>query len=111
MHVKPLTSATFDAELRATRTPAVVDFYATWCPPCRILAPTLDRLATELAGRVAFFKVNIDEAPDLADRFGVQAVPTLAVFVGGRQVQELKGLLPAPQLRAYLERVAEAAAA
>jgi thioredoxin 2 len=83
--------------------PVVVDLWAPWCGPCRAVSPALERAATELAGRVKLVKVNVDEAPALARRFGAQAIPTLVLQRGGAEVARRIGALPPQQLRAWLE--------
>ncbi|GIH66044.1 thioredoxin [Microbispora siamensis] len=86
----------------AARIPVVVDFWASWCGPCRMVSPALQQVATELAGRIKLVKVNIDEAPETSRRFGVQAVPTLAVLRLGRVVVQRAGAAPAPVLREWV---------
>jgi len=70
----------------------VMDFYATWCGPCRQLAPTMDGLADQYAGKIKFVKVNVDESPKLAQRFQVEGIPMLAFFKNGKQTDKLVGL-------------------
>lgn len=81
--ITELNNENFDRALGSAATPVVVDFYAPWCGPCKTLAPLLDSLAEHLAGRIQFFKVNVDEAPELANRFQVTGVPMLAFFGQG----------------------------
>jgi thioredoxin 2 len=83
--------------------PVVVDFWAVWCGPCRMVSPALDQLAHERAGKVKLVKVDVDKAPDLSARFGIQAVPTLMVLVGGKVVARQAGAAPAPALRSWLD--------
>ncbi|GAA1802323.1 thioredoxin TrxC [Luedemannella flava] len=83
--------------------PVVVDLWAPWCAPCRTVSPALDRVATELAGTVKLVKVNVDESPELAARFGVQAVPTLLVLDNGQVVARQTGAAPAAALRTWVE--------
>ncbi len=98
--------ATFAEEAEAGPLPVLVDFWAPWCGPCRAIAPVLDRVAAERAGRLKVVKVNVDESPRAAARFGVQAIPTMVVLQEGRPVDEIRGALPKPALDARLDRVA-----
>ena len=84
--------------------PVLVDLWAPWCGPCRMVSPALAQLAGELAGRVKLVKVNVDEAPKLQQRFGVQAIPTLMVLRKGQVIARQAGAAPAPALRAWLEQ-------
>ena len=84
--------------------PVLVDLWAPWCGPCRMVSPALAQLAGELAGRVKLVKVNVDEAPMLQQRFGVQAIPTLMVLRKGQVIARQAGAAPAPALRAWLEQ-------
>ena len=82
--VENVTAKTFPDAVERSALPVVVDFYATWCGPCRMLAPVLDDLAEDYEGRVKFVRVNVDEEPDLAERFHVGAVPTVVLLNGGK---------------------------
>jgi thioredoxin 2 len=93
---------------RAT-VPVLVDFWAPWCGPCRIVSPALQRLAETLAGRVKLVKVNVDEAPKLQRRFNIEAVPTLMVLRGPQIVAYRAGAPPEPSLRSWLEDALEKA--
>jgi len=77
----------------------VVDFWAAWCGPCRMVSPVIEQLASEYAGRVAFGKLNVDENPMVSSKFGVQSIPTILVFKSGKQVDGLVGALP----KSYIE--------
>lgn len=87
-HVK---TETFVQEVEQSSTPVVVDFYAEWCGPCKIIAPVLESLATELSGKVKIVKVDIDEQQDLAARFGIQNIPNLLFFKNGEVVDQVVG--------------------
>lgn len=84
-HVFDATTATFEAEVlqKSLQTPVLVDFWAEWCGPCRAIAPVLDELSTELAGKVKIVKLNVDENPGLAAQYGVRSIPTMILFKGG----------------------------
>ena len=95
----------FAAVAEESPVPVLVDFWAAWCGPCRMVSPVLDKLATERAGAVKLVKVNVDRAPRLASRFDVQAIPTLMVMDGGKVLAKQAGAAPAAALRAWLESV------
>jgi thioredoxin len=86
-----LTSANFDAEVKTSDGPIVVDFWAEWCGPCRMVAPVLEKLSEEYAGRVRIGKVNVDEQSSLASKYGIQSIPTLLIFKGGKVVEQFVG--------------------
>ncbi len=98
----PVTEATFDADVLGSDVPVVVDFWAPWCAPCRVLSPLLDELATAYAGRVSFVDVNADENPGLVGRFGIVSLPTVQFYAGGELVDVLYGARPKTML---VERV------
>jgi len=91
MAITNLTSATFDETVNSSLTTVVVDLWAEWCGPCKQLAPILEELADELADEVTIVKVNVDDNPDLAVRFGVQSIPTLLVIDGGEVQKKIVG--------------------
>jgi thioredoxin 2 len=91
----------FRAEVTAS-VPVLVDFWAPWCAPCRMIAPVLERLAREFAGSLKVVRVNIDENPSLAGEYQVQSIPLLVLFTGGQEVDRAVGALPPPQLEAWL---------
>jgi thioredoxin 1 len=101
-----LTEAAFDQTLAEHKEAIVVDFWAEWCGPCKAIAPALDELATEYAGRVTIAKVNVDEHPGLAARFQVRSIPTLLFFKGGQVVDQVVGSVPKAQIKKRLDAVA-----
>ncbi|MDO5682677.1 MAG: thioredoxin [Propionibacteriaceae bacterium] len=93
----------FDRIADSTKVAVLVDLWAPWCGPCRQVSPLLERLAAERAGKLKLVKVNVDDAPETQARFGVQAIPTLLLFVDGKQVGEQRGAVPLPALRAWVD--------
>ncbi|HET9469217.1 MAG TPA: thioredoxin [Vicinamibacterales bacterium] len=100
-----VTDATFSAEVERSATPVLLDLWAEWCGPCHMLAPTIDQLSSEMAGRVKVAKLNIDENPGVANRFSVRSIPTLLVLKGGREVDRLVGVQPKQEIVRRLETV------
>lgn len=94
----------FEGEVLRAAEPVLVDFYATWCGPCRALAPTLDELAGDLAGRVRIVKLDVDQAPDLAGQYGISSIPCLVVFKGGREVGRVLGAVPKRRITDAVDR-------
>ncbi len=90
--------------LESSPTPVLVDFWAEWCGPCRMLAPTLDKLAKEFGNGMNFAKVNVDELPELASRFGIRSIPTLLLFREGKIVERLVGVRSYEELAGLLDR-------
>ena len=106
-----LTDENFDSKTNNPDKLVLVDFFATWCEPCKMLAPALDKMAGELAGRVKFAKVNIDDASQLATRFRITSVPTLMVFHGDRVLDTIVGAMAPNSLKARLEQAVTACSA
>jgi thioredoxin 1 len=104
-----LNTTNFKQEVLRAAGPVVVDFYAPWCGPCKMLAPLLEQLAGELSGRVKFAKANVDDMPDVAADYGITGVPTLMLFRDGKNVDQMAGMSSARQLKAWLENAAEPA--
>jgi thioredoxin 2 len=101
-----VTDATFAAEVERSAVPVLVDLWAPWCGPCRIIAPVLDQLAVELAGRVRIAKLNVDENPATASRFKVSSIPTLLLLKGGREVDRIVGAQSKFEILRRLDRLA-----
>jgi thioredoxin 2 len=99
----------FEEEISAS-VPVLVDFWAPWCGPCRMVSPVVEQMGREFAGRLKVVKLNIDETPAIAARYGVQGIPLLVVIKDGREIDRVVGAVPAAQLRAVLERHVAAAA-
>lgn len=99
-----VTDATFEAEVKNSALPVVVDFWAPWCGPCRMVGPVLEELSGEMAGKVKFCKVNVDENQAVAGQFGIMSIPALLVFKGGSLVNQHVGALPKPALKTMLEK-------
>jgi thioredoxin 1 len=100
-----VTKETFESEVLDASVPVLVDFYADWCGPCRMLTVVLEQFAAEFAGRIKIVKVNVDEEPELAGQFRVQSIPTLAFISGGQVVGQRAGLLPVTALRQALNQL------
>jgi thioredoxin 1 len=92
----------FKADVLDAASPVVVDFWAEWCGPCKMIGPSLEEIATELAGKVKIAKLNIDENPELAARFGVRSIPTLMIFKGGEVADMKVGALPKTALSHWI---------
>ena len=99
-----ITDATFQKEVLEAGSPVVVDFWAPWCGPCRAIAPVLEQLAAEFAGKVRILKLNVDENSDAASQMGVMNIPTLIVFKGGKEADRIVGALPKDALREKIQK-------
>jgi len=105
-NIVELSESTFEMEVLRADLPVVVDFYAEWCGPCKMLAPLLEQLANEFQGRIKFAKANVDEIPELAAAYQITGVPTLALFRGGEPIDALVGLVAPKALKSWLEGAA-----
>jgi thioredoxin 2 len=97
-------TADFDRLIAQSSLPVVVDYWAPWCGPCRMVAPELQKVAARQAGQAIVVKVNTDELSDLGQRFGIRSIPTLAVFEGGKEIARESGARPAPEIEAFIAR-------
>jgi thioredoxin 1 len=104
-HPADTSDATFDADVLKNDSPVLVDFWAPWCGPCRMVAPIVEELAGEYEGRVKFVKLNTDENPKIASQFGIRSIPTLLVFQGGEVVGQIVGFRPKSDLQKRLDAV------
>ena len=104
-NVAEFTDANFQADVLNSNEPVLVDFWAPWCGPCRMIAPLVEELASEYAGSVKVGKINIDDSPQMAQKFSVNSIPTLMVFKGGQPVETFVGVQPKNRLQRALDAV------
>jgi thioredoxin 1 len=110
-NVRVLTDASWEEDVLKAKEPVLVDFWATWCPPCRMIAPFLEAVGERFAGRARVGKLDVDENPVTAARYGIRSIPTLLVFRDGKVVEQRVGALPQAEIAALLEQQLEGAAA
>jgi thioredoxin 1 len=99
---KTVTDATFRSEVLEHEKPILVDFWAQWCGPCRAVSPILDKIAEENTGKLSIVKMNVDENPETAEKYGIVSIPSMLVFDGGEVVKRITGAKPKPALDADL---------
>jgi len=102
--VKELSDSAFDSEVLRSPIPYLVDFWAPWCGPCRMVAPIIEELAQEYAGKLAVGKINVDDYQQIAARYGVASIPTIMIFKNGQLVERVVGALPKPMLKQIIDK-------
>jgi thioredoxin 1 len=100
----PVSDSTFKAEVLESQVPVLVDFWAPWCGPCRMVAPVVDEIAQQYEGQVKVVKLNTDENPNVASQYGIRSIPTLMIFKGGQRVDMVVGAVPKTTLATTLEK-------
>lgn len=103
-NVNAVEDGTFQEKVLGADRPTLVDFWATWCAPCRAIAPVVEELASQYDGKVDFYKLNIDENPDTPGNYGVRGIPTLILFKDGKVVDQVVGAVPKSQLDSMIQK-------
>jgi thioredoxin 1 len=104
MSAAAVTDETFEQEVIGSSVPVLVDFWAPWCGPCRMVAPVVDEIAEQYAGQIKVVKVNTDDNPSVASKYGIRSIPTLMIFKGGQRVDMVVGAVPKTTLASTLEK-------
>ncbi|MDA1000875.1 MAG: thioredoxin [bacterium] len=104
-NLQDFTDQNFDSEVLGSDTPTLVDFWAEWCAPCKMIAPTVEALAAEYSGKLKVGKLNIDDNPSTPTKFGIRGIPTLIIFKGGDAVEQVVGVRSKADLKAVIDRV------
>lgn len=104
-NVKTATDQNFESEIINSKLPALVDFWAGWCGPCKALAPTIDELAQDNEGKLNVYKLNVDENPEIAAKFGVRGIPTVLLFKNGEVADQKVGVVPKADLQSLIDKV------
>lgn len=103
--VTALTENNFEDEVVKSKIPVIVDFWASWCAPCNMMAPLFEEVSSDYAGRLKFAKLNVEDNQEMADRFGIRGIPCLVVFKDGKEADRITGLLPKEQLKARIDEI------
>ena len=103
-NMEDVSDATFESVVLGSDTPVLIDFWATWCAPCKAIAPTLEELAKDYDGKIKVVKMNVDDNPSTPGKYGVRGIPTLILFKGGEIVDQLVGAIPKAQIKELVEK-------
>ena len=101
----PVTDASFEQDVLKSVVPVLVDFWAPWCGPCRMVAPVVDEIAKDFEGKLKVVKLNTDENPNIASQYGIRSIPTLMIFKGGQKVETVVGAVPKTTLSSTIDKI------